>query len=259
MIPSALTIAGSDPSGGAGIQADLKIFHQRKVYGMSVITLLTVQNTLGVQKVYILKPFQVTEQLKAVLTDIRPSIVKTGALGNRQVILAVAQMLKKYKFRLIIDPVMISKHGAPLLRKDAVKVLKEKLIPYAVLVTPNLQEAEILSGIPVYDLASMKAAAKRIHGLGVRSVLIKGGHLRGVAADLVYHQGRFTILRAKKIRTRNTHGTGCTYSAVITAELAKGKNLLPAVRIAKKFMTRAIQTAPGLGQGIGPVNHFVSV
>ena len=256
MIPTALSIAGSDPSGGAGIQADLKTFHQHKVYGMAVITLLTAQNTRGVRAVYVMKPLQVIRQLEAVLADIPPQAAKTGALGDEAIIRAVARLAGKFRFPVVADPVMVSKHGAPLLKKNAVRVFIKELLPSVALVTPNLCEAGVLSGIRVHDPESMEKAARIIAGFGPRAVLVKGGHLKGEAIDLLYQDGRVRLLKAPRIRTKHTHGTGCTYSAAITAELAKGSALLPAVMTAKKFITRAILTAPGLGRGMGPVNHF---
>ncbi|MFH0985597.1 MAG: bifunctional hydroxymethylpyrimidine kinase/phosphomethylpyrimidine kinase [Candidatus Omnitrophota bacterium] len=256
MIPRVLSIAGSDPSGGAGIQADLKTFHQRKVYGMAVVTLLTAQNTRGVQAVYVMKPSQVVHQIKAVLTDIPPQAIKTGALGDEKVLRAVAETIRRCRVPLVVDPVMVSKHGALLLQQRAVRIFIKELAPLATLITPNLCEAEILSGIRVHDLESMEKAARIIAGFGPQAVLVKGGHLQGEAVDLLWQQGRVRLLKASRIRTRHTHGTGCTYSAAITAELAKGKDLFTAVSIAKKFITRAIRTSPGLGKGFGPVNHF---
>lgn len=256
MIPTALSIAGSDPSGGAGIQADLKTFHQHKVYGMAVITLLTVQNTRGVSAVYRLQPAQVLRQLEAVLVDIPPQAAKTGALGDEKILCAVGRAARKFRFPLVVDPVMISKHGAPLLKTSAVRVFIRELLPHAALVTPNLSEAAVLSGLKVRDLESMEKAARIIAGFGPRAVLVKGGHLKGEATDLFYQDGRVRLLQAPRIRTRHTHGTGCTYSAAITAELARGQSLFAAVARAKKFITQAIRTAPGLGKGFGPVNHF---
>ena len=255
-IPRALSIAGSDPSGGAGIQADLKTFHQHKIYGMAVITLLTVQNTHGVQAVYVMKPTQVIRQLEAVLADIPPQAAKTGALGDEKVLRAVARAARTFRFPLVVDPVMVSKHGTPLFKQNAVRVFIKELMPYATLVTPNLGEAGVLSGIKVCDPESMEKAAKIIAGFGPQAVLVKGGHLQGEAVDLLWQQGRIRIFKAPRIRTRHTHGTGCTYSAAITAELAKGKSLFSAITTAKKFITRAIRTSPGLGHGMGPVNHF---
>jgi len=256
VIPTALTIAGSDPSGGAGIQADLKTFHRYKVYGMSVITLLTVQNTRGVKAVYIMKPAQVLRQLEAVLSDIPPQAGKTGALGDEEIIQVVAAQARHFRFPLVVDPVMISKHGAPLLKKSSVQTLVKKLFPYTALVTPNLLEAEALTGIKILDLEGMEKAARMIAGFGPRAVLVKGGHLNGKATDLLYQAGRVRLLSASRVTTRHTHGTGCTYSAAITAELAKGKDLYSAISNAKRFIARAIRTSPGLGRGMGPVNHF---
>jgi hydroxymethylpyrimidine/phosphomethylpyrimidine kinase len=256
VIPTALSIAGSDPSGGAGIQADLKTFHQHKVYGMAVITLLTVQNTCGVQTVYVMKPVQVIRQLEAVLADIPPRAAKTGALGDEKILRAVARCARKFRFPLVVDPVMVSKHGALLLKRSAIHVFIKELMPYATLVTPNLCEAEVLSGIRVRDPESMEKAARIIAGFGPQAVLVKGGHLREEAMDLLCRRGRIQIFKAPRIRTQHTHGTGCTYSAAITAELAKGKDLFSAITSAKKFITRAIRTNPGLGHGMGSVNHF---
>ena len=256
MIPTALSIAGSDPSGGAGIQADLKTFHQHKVYGMAVITLLTAQNTRGVQTVYVMKPVQVIRQLESVLADMPPQAAKTGALGDEKVLRAVAGCARKFRFPLVVDPVMVSKHGAPLLKRNAIRVFIKELMPYAVLVTPNLCEAEVLSGIKVRSLESMEKAARIIAGFGPQAVLVKGGHLQGEAVDLLFRRGQIQVFKAPRIRTRHTHGTGCTYSAAITAELAKGKDLFSAITSAKKFITRAIRTNPGLGHGMGSVNHF---
>jgi hydroxymethylpyrimidine/phosphomethylpyrimidine kinase len=256
VIPKALSIAGSDPSGGAGIQADLKTFHQHKVYGMAVITLLTVQNTRGVRAVYVMKPAQVIRQIEAVLEDIPPQAVKTGALGDEAVLRSLARAFRKWRLPIVVDPVMVSKHGASLLKAGAVRAFIKELLPQAALVTPNLCEAGVLSGIRVRDPESMEKAARIIAGFGPRAVLVKGGHLKGDAADLFYQDGRVRLLSASRIKTRHTHGTGCTYSAAITAGLARGEDLFAAVANAKKFITRAIQTAPGLGRGMGPVNFF---
>ncbi len=255
----ALTIAGSDPSGGAGIQADLKTFHQRGVYGLGVVTLITIQNTCGVRSVEPLPPELISGQLEAVLSDIPPAAAKTGALGSAAVICAVAEAVSGLGCPLVVDPVMISKHGAPLLPEDARPALVEKVLPLAYLVTPNLQEAAVLSGIPVTDVTSMEAAARRIAGLGPRAVLVKGGHLREDAIDLLYRDGRARWFSAARVETKHTHGTGCTYSAAIVAELAKGRELEAAVETAKRFITEAIRTNPGLGRGCGPVNHHAVI
>jgi hydroxymethylpyrimidine/phosphomethylpyrimidine kinase len=254
MIPVALTIAGSDPSGGAGIQADLKTFHQLRVYGTSAITLITVQNTTRVSRVEVLDPALVAGQIDAVLEDIPPQAVKTGALGNEDVIRAVAN--RAFNCPVVVDPVMISKHGAPLLRETARDALVSILLPKAALVTPNLHEAAALSGLPVANLEQMKAAALKIATLGPGSVLIKGGHLDGAPLDLLFHHGAFTEFSGERVDTRHTHGTGCTFSAAITAFLACGHELQDSVRRAKYFISNAILTAPGIGAGAGPLNHW---
>jgi hydroxymethylpyrimidine/phosphomethylpyrimidine kinase len=258
-IPVALTIAGSDPSGGAGIQADLKTFHQRGVYGASAITLLTVQNTQQVRAVEVLSPQMVADQVQAILEDIPPAAAKTGALGNHEIVGLIAEMARDFHFPLVVDPVMISKHGHPLMMENARKTLAERLLPSAFLVTPNLHEAGELAHMHVHDLVTMKEAAKKIASLGSRSVLVKGGHLEGDAIDVLYCEGEFSFYRSRRILTSHTHGTGCTYSACITAELAKGLDLWDAVSIAKKFITQAIATNPGLGKGAGPVNHHARI
>lgn len=254
----ALTIAGSDPSGGAGIQADLKTFHQFGVYGEAVITLLTVQNTVAVSRVEVLDPELVTAQAAAVIEDIRPHAVKTGALGNAAVIRAVAELMRRFRLPLVADPVIISKHGAPLMKEDGARAFRAELLPLALLVTPNLHEASVLSGIEVSSLADMKEAAKRIHDLGPRAVLVKGGHLAGEAVDVLYDGSNWTQFEAPRIATPHTHGTGCTYSAAITACLAGGMTLAESVGRAKAFITRAIREHPGLGRGAGPVNHHAA-
>lgn len=255
MIPVALTVGGSDPSGGAGIQADLKTFHQFGVYGQAAITLITVQNTVGVLRVECLPADLVAQQLRAVMEDIVPGAVKTGALGNREIIEAVAEVAAALRCPLVVDPVAISKHGARLLATDAVDALKARLLPRAFLLTPNLEEAEMLTGEPVRDVAGMYAAAEKLIAMGARAVLVKGGHLAGDAVDVLFHDGRRLEFAAPRIDTPHTHGTGCTYSAAITALLAKGEELESAVGKAKRYISEAIRTNPGLGKGAGPVNH----
>jgi hydroxymethylpyrimidine/phosphomethylpyrimidine kinase len=255
----ALTIAGSDPSGGAGIQADLKTFHQRGVYGMSVLTLLTVQNTQTVSMVQVLEPGLVLAQLDAVLDDIPPAAAKTGALGSEAVIRAVGERAAGFSFPLVVDPVMISKHGIPLMSAGAQAALSSCLLPHAALVTPNLHEAGILARMRVDDIETMKEAARRIAALGVPAVLVKGGHLTGAALDLLLWKDEMLEFTAPRLEVAHTHGTGCTYSAAITAELAKGQELPAAVATAKRFITRAIATNPGLGKGIGPINHHAEI
>ena len=254
-VPVALTIAGSDPSGGAGIQADLKTFHQFGVYGEAVITLLTVQNTVGVTRIECLTPDLVIEQIRAVIEDIPPSAAKTGALGNREIIEGVAELATDFQFPLVVDPVLVSKHGAALMAANAIEILKTRLLSCAFLVTPNLEEASMLAGMDVHDVASMRAAARKILELGPQAVLVKGGHLAGDAIDVLLYQGDWTEFTAPRVETRHTHGTGCTYSAAITASLAAGHELPTAIRHAKHYITEAIRTNPGLGRGSGPVNH----
>lgn len=253
MTPVALTIAGSDPGGGAGIQADLKTFHQLGVYGASAITLITVQNTTRVSRVELLPPDLIAEQILAVVEDLPPQAAKTGALGSAAIIEAIASVTLRCP--LVVDPVMLSKHAAPLLAPDARRALCELLLPRATLVTPNLDEAAALSGLTVEDPSQMRAAALRIARFGSRAVLIKGGHLAGDALDILFEDGVFTEFRGPRIVTRHTHGTGCTFSAAITAHLAQGVELAEAVHLAKLFIGEAIRTAPGLGAGSGPVNH----
>lgn len=253
-VPIALTIAGSDPSGGAGIQADLKVFHQHQTYGMSVITLLTVQNTRTVEAVMVLEPNFVLKQLDAVLMDIPPHAAKTGALGNAEIIDMLSWKSADFSFPLVIDPVMISKHGSKLLDDDGAELLKKKLLRGAALVTPNIPEAEYLSERHIVDTATMKKAAKSIALLGPASVLIKGGHLQGSAEDVLYFEGNFHHFPGEHIETKNTHGTGCVFSSAITARLAQGELLAQAVAAAKRFIVEAIRTNPQLGSGFGPTN-----
>lgn len=259
MTPAALTIAGSDPSGGAGLQADLKTFHQFGVYGMSVVTLLTVQNTQSVDAVEPLSADLVRRQIAAVVSDIPPAAVKTGALGNSEIIETVSAWARGNPAPLVVDPVMISKHGAPLLTGDARDALMKALLPSAFLVTPNLHEAAALGGIEVSTVEQMQEAARRIAALGPGAVLVKGGHLSGEAVDVLFSEGRFEHFTAPRLDSRHTHGTGCTYSAAIAACLSLGHSLSASVGQAKKFITDAIRTAPGLGRGCGPVNHRARV
>lgn len=255
--PVALTIAGSDPSGGAGLQADLKTFQQLGVYGMSVVTLITVQNTQTVSAVDFLPPDLVLAQLDTCIIDIPPQAGKTGALGNAELIEAIASRAPEFEFPLVVDPVMISKHHVPLMQNEAIQVLIDQLLPHCYLITPNLPEAEKLVQRKIANLEQMKSAAKQIADLGPRHVFLKGGHLADQATDLLYSEGQIHEFRAARIETRHTHGTGCTTSAAITAWLAKGVGVLQAVEKAKRFITSAISSSPGLGKGYGPVNFFV--
>jgi hydroxymethylpyrimidine/phosphomethylpyrimidine kinase len=266
MQPIALTIAGSDPSGGAGIQADLKTFHQFGVYGEAVITLLTVQNTVALEHIEYMPSVLVLHQLRAVLDDMPPTAAKTGALGNRSIIQGLAQAARDFHFPLVVDPVLVSKQGRALVGGDfggdsgaALQAIRQDLLPCASLITPNLDEAAALTGLEVKDLEGMHRAARELHKMGAKAVLVKGGHLEGDAVDVLYTPGFTREFRAPRIESRQTHGTGCAYSAAITAELARGALLEEAVERAKAFITEAIRTAPGLGRGAGPVNHHAAV
>jgi hydroxymethylpyrimidine/phosphomethylpyrimidine kinase len=257
MIPVALTIAGSDPSGGAGLEADLKTFYRFGVYGEAVVTLIAVQNTLAVTRVESLAPDLVRDQIRAATHDIVPHAAKTGALGSAGVVEAVADSAAEFGFPLVVDPVRFASRGLPLLDRDAWNVFVQRLLPRAFLLTPNLEEASSLAGFPVNDPASMRRAAEKLAGMGAANVLVKGGHLADVALDVLFSPAAgFQEFRAQQVITRHTHGTGCTYSAAITAALAKGASLTIAIERAKDFVTRAIRTAPGLGAGSGPLNHF---
>jgi hydroxymethylpyrimidine/phosphomethylpyrimidine kinase len=254
----ALTIAGSDSGGGAGIQADLKTFQRFGVYGTSALTLVTAQNTVGVRAVELLPTQLITQQIAAVAEDFEVRAAKTGALGSGEIIEAVAAAIEAHAIPSpVVDPVMISKHGDPLLDTGAVEVLKARLFPKASLVTPNLHEAGALLGRAVGSEEAMRDAARAVCDLGATAALVKGGHLPGgEAVDLFYDGSDFVRLAAPRIETPHTHGTGCTYSAAITALLARGKALAEAVREAKDFISRAIASAPGIGHGHGPVDHL---
>lgn len=258
-VPVALTIAGSDPSGGAGLQADLKTFHRHGVYGMSAVTLLTVQNTRAVTAVEFVTPGFLAAQLDALLDDIPPDVVKTGAIGRADLIEVVAERSARLGCPLVVDPVMVSKHGHSLLADDAVAALVRRLLPHAHLVTPNPAEASRLAGFPVVDAASIERAARAIADLGPRHVLVKGGRLPAVAADLLWSDGAMFRVPIEHLATTSTHGTGCTLSAAIAARLARGEAVEPAVRGACAFVHEAIRSAPGLGLGSGPVDHHAAV
>lgn len=259
-LPIALTIAGSDSGGGAGIQADLKTFHAFGVYGTSVVTAITAQNTRGVSDVYAVPLDTVAQQIAAVVTDLRPAAVKTGMLANSELVSTVARGLTKHELgRYVMDPVMVATSGDRLLDEDAEGSLRDELLPLAVLVTPNLQEAAILTGRAVETLADMAAAARHLVERGAGAALVKGGHLEGDAVDLLWDGVDQRLWSRPRIETRHTHGTGCTLSAAIAAGLARGDGLIPAIDRAIRFIGRAIATAPGLGHGRGPINHFAPV
>ena len=250
-----LTIAGSDSGGGAGIQADLKVITLLGGYGMSVITALTAQNTVGVQGIHEVPARFVEKQIDSVLTDIGADAIKTGMLANQEIMEVVSEKIKQYKVeKVVVDPVMISKSGASLLRKDAQEALIKKLIPLAWVVTPNLMEASALTGLKINSLQGMKKAAHLIYKLGARHVVVKGGHLKGMAIDLLYDGRNFDEMEGPRIDTKNTHGTGCTFASAIATLLARGDSLPEAVRKAKTFITMAIQSGLNLGKGTGPTN-----
>jgi hydroxymethylpyrimidine/phosphomethylpyrimidine kinase len=255
----ALTIAGSDSGGGAGIQADLKTFYRFGVYGTSVVTAITAQNTLGVTEWEAVRPSLVKSQMDAVASDLRPSAFKTGMLGTAEVIQVVARQIRAYSLEnYVLDPVMVATSGDLLIENEAVAAIKSDLLPLADLVTPNTDEAAVLAGFPVMNESDMQRAALAIAAMGPRAVLVKGGHIHGdstTAVDYLY-DGMFTVYRHERIDTRNTHGTGCTLSAAIAASLANGSTLRDSVQTATDFVHDAIATAPGLGQGSGPLNHF---
>ncbi len=250
-----LTIAGSDSGGGAGIQADLKVITLLGGYGMSVITALTAQNTVGVQGILEIPPRFVERQIDSVLSDIGADAIKTGMLANQEIIEVVEKKIKQYRVKkVVVDPVMISKSGAHLLRKDARDALIKSLIPLAWVVTPNLMEASVLSGSKVNSLAGMKKAAHLVYKLGARHVVVKGGHLKGMPVDVLYDGNIFNEIEGPRVESKNTHGTGCTFASAIATFLARGNPVGEAVRKAKIFITMAIRSGLSLGKGTGPTN-----
>ncbi|MDR4946930.1 bifunctional hydroxymethylpyrimidine kinase/phosphomethylpyrimidine kinase [Neobacillus cucumis] len=254
----ALTIAGSDSGGGAGIQADIKTFQELEVFGMSVITAVTAQNTLGVHGVYPMTPEAVVKQIQAIGEDIGTDALKTGMLFSSDIIEAVAEQIRKYNWKnLVVDPVMIAKGGASLLLQEAVFAMKTHLLPLAKVITPNIPEAEVLTSMTIISLEDKKEAAMKLCALGVEAVVIKGGHDEddSESTDLLYDGTEFYTFTNKRIPTKNTHGTGCTFSAALTAELAKGATVYDAVLTAKEFIQAAIEDGIEIGHGHGPTNH----
>ncbi len=259
VLARALTIAGSDSGGGAGIQADLKTFSAFGVYGMSVLTAITAQNTVGVQGVETLTPAFITMQFESIVSDIGADALKTGMLGTAAVVTAVAAMIADTGLtNLVVDPVMVAKSGDHLLAEDAIHALRTHLLPLALVITPNVPEAETLGGGSIRTPDEMREAARRLHALGPRWVVVKGGHMGGeTVTDLLYDGSSFQSLNTPRIETPHTHGTGCTFSAAMTACLAKGQSVPDAFAAAKRYTHAAIVAAPGLGHGHGPLNHLV--
>ena len=253
---TALSIAGSDSSGGAGIQADLKSMTMNGVFAMSAVTALTAQNTTGVRSVMEATPAFLADELDAVFEDIRPDAVKTGMVSSSALIRVIAQKLKQYEAKnIVVDPVMVATSGARLLAEEALQTMKAELLPLADVVTPNIPEAEILSGMTITNAEEMRAAAKQIHDAYGCAVLLKGGHRVNDANDLLYDGETFTWFEGRRIDNPNTHGTGCTLSSAIAANLAKGYSLSDAVRRSKEYISGALAAMLDLGQGSGPMNH----
>jgi hydroxymethylpyrimidine/phosphomethylpyrimidine kinase len=258
-IPVAMTIAGSDSGGGAGIQADLRTFAFHKVHGTSAITCITAQNTLGVERVDALPPAAVVAQMAAIVTDIGVQATKTGMLLNQDIIAAVAAQIQALNLtKLVVDPVMVSRTGAQLIDDAAIATLRTALIPHATVLTPNRYEAQMLGNLEIQTLEDMQTAAQRIYQLGAKAVLVKGGGLQGDlrSVDVWFDGQQLETLTAETVETTHTHGTGCTLSAAIAANLALGYEPLTATRRAKAYVTTALQHALAIGQGQGPVGHF---
>jgi hydroxymethylpyrimidine/phosphomethylpyrimidine kinase len=252
----ALTVAGSDSGGGAGIQADIKTFSALGVYGASVVTAITAQNTVGVTAVHEVPVDVVAAQLDAVLSDFEVGAAKTGMLAGPHIIDVVAGKIEEWSVRnLVIDPVMVAKSGDRLLREDAVDALRDRLLPLALVVTPNIPEAEVLAVMEIHGEADREEAARRIGALGARYVVIKGGHLSGDPIDLMWDGDRMRRISARRVESTSTHGTGCTFSAAITAFLVRGRSVEDAIGEAKDYLTGAIRHAEALGHGHGPLNH----
>ncbi len=260
VIPRVLIIAGSDSGGGAGIQADLKTISALGAFGMTAITALTAQNTTGVYGVVEMQPEFVAHQIEVCVSDIGCDAVKTGMLSSAALIEVVATKIREHELEpLVVDPVMIAKSGAPLLKPEAIEVLKTKLMPLATITTPNLHEAGALIGRGIETLEQMKEAARAIHGMGPRNVLVKGGHLAGVATDVLFNGSDFTEFRAERFATKNTHGTGCIFASAIAACLARGLSVPDSVATAKKFITAAIRGGLAIGKGYGPANPMAEL
>ncbi len=255
-----LTIAGSDSGGGAGIQSDLKTFKNHGVYGASVITSITAQNTQGVQSTYELPARIITEQFSSVLYDFNIKTAKTGMLSGPKVIDVILKYLKKKKIKLIVDPVIFSKNSYMLLSKKGIKSMREKLLPLAYLITPNIPEAEILTGIKIDTIEHLETSAVALNEMGVKNVLIKGGHLKDtiglpLGTDVLFDGKKFYLFSTNYVKTRNTHGIGCTLSAAITANLAKGNSLLNSIESAKQYVVKGLKRTVKIGKGYSPVEQ----
>ncbi len=258
--PVVLTIAGSDSGGGAGIQADLKTFGATGSFGTSVITLITAQNTVGVTDIFVLPAQSVRKQYEAVVTDLKPVAAKTGAMGSEEMLRLVADLLLERPIqKLVVDPVMVSKHGDALMSEGAMKVFQTTLLPHAMVVTPNRFEAERLAGRNVEGPTSMKDAAKAIYDIAGTATLIKGSHLDGIVRDYLYDGSGFLEFGADRVDSKRVHGSGCTFGAAITSRLGHGDTLPDAIAYAREFISSAIEKAPQIGAGIAPVNPLFDV
>lgn len=256
-LPIGLTVAGTDPTGGAGVFADLKTMHSRGVYGMAAVTSLTAQNTLGVQDVYNVPADFIDKELNSIFSDEVPHAMKTGMIAEADMMTVIAEYVRKYNIPYVMDPVMIATSGDRLMTDNSMSTLIETLIPLAQIVTPNLHEAEDITNMTIRTEEDIhKALRIFVDDMGANSVIIKGGHLKGDATDYLYDGSNISTLTAKRIETDQTHGTGCTFSAVLTAELAKGCTIEEAFKTGKAYITNAIQNSPSIGRGSGPVNHF---
>lgn len=254
----ALTIAGSDCSGGAGIQADLKTFSANGVFGMSVIVSVVAENTQRVIDIQDITPDMILKQMEAVFEDIEVDAVKVGMLSEKECMLAVSQGLKKYKPKnIVVDPVMYAKGGCPLMNPDAIDLLIKEIIPLADIITPNIPEAEKIADMKINNIEDMKTACKKIYAMGTRAVLVKGGHGEGESSiDVLFDGKDFHSFSSERINTKNTHGTGCTLSSAIASNLALGRDMAEAVRRSKEYVTMAIKHSLAIGKGHGPTNHF---
>jgi hydroxymethylpyrimidine/phosphomethylpyrimidine kinase len=253
----ALTIAGSDPSGGAGIQADLKTFAAHTVFGTSAITAITAQNTNGVSVMMALPPDLVVAQIDAIASDFELASTKIGMLANAAIIHAVADAIARHNLqRIVLDPVMVASRGSVLLDTDGVEALRERLLAGAMVVTPNTTEARVLTGLTIDTVADMRRAAEQLVSMGAQNAIVTGGHIDGPPIDVLYDGNQYLELSADRVDTIHTHGTGCTLAAAISARLALGDSVADALRAAKAYVTLALQQAPGLGKGHGPLQHF---